>query len=201
MWKSYIWRCLFFLPFSVPSWDRFGSLFRVPKFSFFFEKKIIIWGPEKGSQIGPKMAPKKIGKKDTSKSEIFTFFYEFYWIYCILQVIMGLQGRFYCVLQCIHASGRAGKWRPMWPELWENVDFCKFFIVGLENASWRFGAFQGTKFGSKKWFGSNENRKRKKRLVARRLGNSFWAENDTKKGLEGHRPASKGSSFSASWAP
>ena len=33
-----------------------------------------ILGPEKGSQIGPKMAPKKVGKKDTSKSEIFTFF-------------------------------------------------------------------------------------------------------------------------------
>ena len=33
-----------------------------------------ILGPEKGSQIGPKMAPKKVGKKDTSKSRIFTFF-------------------------------------------------------------------------------------------------------------------------------
>ena len=33
-----------------------------------------ILGPEKGSQIAPKMAPKKVGKKDTSKSEIFTFF-------------------------------------------------------------------------------------------------------------------------------
>ena len=39
-----------------------------------FEKKMQILGPEKGSQIGPKMAPKKVGKKDTSKSEIFTFF-------------------------------------------------------------------------------------------------------------------------------
>ena len=33
-----------------------------------------ILGPEKGSQIGPKMAPKKVGKKDTSKNEIFIFF-------------------------------------------------------------------------------------------------------------------------------
>ena len=33
-----------------------------------------ILGPEKGSQIGPKMAPEKVGKEDTSKSEIFTFF-------------------------------------------------------------------------------------------------------------------------------
>ena len=33
-----------------------------------------ILGPEKGSQIGPKMAPKKVGKKDTWKNEIFTFF-------------------------------------------------------------------------------------------------------------------------------
>ena len=33
-----------------------------------------ILGPEKGSQIGPKMAPNKVGKKDASKSEIFTFF-------------------------------------------------------------------------------------------------------------------------------
>ena len=31
-------------------------------------------GPEKGSQIGAKMAPKQGGKKDTSKSKIFTFF-------------------------------------------------------------------------------------------------------------------------------
>ena len=34
-----------------------------------------ILGPEKGSQIGPKMAPKKVGKKDTLKSEIFPFFF------------------------------------------------------------------------------------------------------------------------------
>ncbi len=33
-----------------------------------------ILGPEKGSHIGPKRAPKKVEKKDTSKSEIFTFF-------------------------------------------------------------------------------------------------------------------------------
>ena len=31
-------------------------------------------GPEKGSQIGPKMAPKKVAKKGPLKSEIFTFF-------------------------------------------------------------------------------------------------------------------------------
>ena len=44
------------------------------RFVLIFEKKMEILGPEKGSQIGPKMAPKKVGKKDTSKSEIFTFF-------------------------------------------------------------------------------------------------------------------------------
>ena len=65
----------------------------------------------------------------------------------------------------------------MWPELQENVDFCKFFIVGLENASWPFWAFQGTKFGSKKWFGSDENQKLKKRLVTRRLGNLYFPNN------------------------
>jgi len=36
--KSFFLRCPFFLPFSVPSWERFGSLFRVPKFPFFFQK-------------------------------------------------------------------------------------------------------------------------------------------------------------------
>ena len=39
-----------------------------------FGKKMKILGPEKGSQIGPKMAPEKVGKKDTSKTEIFPFF-------------------------------------------------------------------------------------------------------------------------------
>ena len=64
-----------------------------------FWKKLGILGPEKRRKIGPKMVPKRVAKKVTSKSEIFTFFYEFYWIYCILQVIMGLQGRFYCVFK------------------------------------------------------------------------------------------------------
>ena len=36
-----------------------------------------ILGPEKGSQIGPKMAPEKVGKKDTSKSEFSHFFNKF----------------------------------------------------------------------------------------------------------------------------
>ena len=51
-----------------------GVVFWCRRFLLIFEKKIEILGPEKGSQIGPKMAPKKVGKKDTSKSEIFTFF-------------------------------------------------------------------------------------------------------------------------------
>ena len=65
----------------------------------------------------------------------------------------------------------------MWPKLLENVDFCNFFKVGLENASWRFGAFKGTKFWSKKWFGSSENRKGRKGLVTGRLGNSYFPKN------------------------
>jgi len=43
-------------------------------FLLIFEKKMKILGPEKGSQIGPKRAPKKVRKEDTLKSEIFTFF-------------------------------------------------------------------------------------------------------------------------------
>ena len=50
-----------------------------PKSLFFKnEKKLGILGPEKGRKIGPKMVPKRVAKKVTSKSEIFTFFYEFY---------------------------------------------------------------------------------------------------------------------------
>ena len=51
-----------------------GVAFWTRHFLLIFEKKMKILGPEKGSHIGPKMAPKKVGKKDTSKSEIFTFF-------------------------------------------------------------------------------------------------------------------------------
>ena len=51
-----------------------GVVFWRRRFLLIFEKKMEILGPEKGSQIGPKRAPKKVGKKDTSKSEIFTFF-------------------------------------------------------------------------------------------------------------------------------
>ena len=39
-----------------------------------FSKKMQILASEKGSQIGPKMTPKKVRKKDTSKNEIITFF-------------------------------------------------------------------------------------------------------------------------------
>ena len=51
-----------------------GVIIPSRRFWLIFEKKMKILRPEKGSQIGPKMAPKKVGKKDTSKSEIFTFF-------------------------------------------------------------------------------------------------------------------------------
>ena len=51
-------------------------------------------------------------------------------------------------------------------------------MVGLENGEWRFWAFKGTSFGSKKWFGSDANRKRKKGLVKRRLGNSYFPKNE-----------------------
>ena len=44
------------------------------RFLLIFEKTMEILRPEKGSQIGPKMAPKKVGKKDTSKNEIFIIF-------------------------------------------------------------------------------------------------------------------------------
>ena len=49
--------------------------------------------------------------------------------------------------------------------------FVLILIVGLENASWRFWAFKGPKLGSKKWFGNDENRKLKKRLVRKRFEN------------------------------
>ena len=55
--------------------------------------------------------------------------------------------------------------------------FVFFFGVSLEKALWRFWAFKGPNLGSKKWFGSDENRKLKKRLVRRRLGNLSWTEN------------------------
>ena len=47
-----------------------------PNSRFFLknEKKIEILGPEKGSKIGPKMAPKKGAKKVTPQNPIFTLF-------------------------------------------------------------------------------------------------------------------------------
>jgi len=51
-----------------------GVVFWRRRFLLIFERKMQILGPEKGSQIGPKRALKKVGKKDTSKNEIFTFF-------------------------------------------------------------------------------------------------------------------------------
>ena len=50
-----------------------GNLLRSSIFLNFW-KKMKILGPEKGSQITPKMAPKKVGKEGTSKSTIFTVF-------------------------------------------------------------------------------------------------------------------------------
>ena len=68
----------------------------------------------------------------------------------------------------------------------KNIDFYNFFIVSLDNASLRFAALKGTEFRCKKSFGSKENRKRKKRLVARRLGNSYFPKNEaTGRGVGG----------------
>ena len=55
--------------------------------------------------------------------------------------------------------------------------FVNFFGVSLENALWRFWALKGPNLGSKNWFESDENRKLKKRLVTRRLGNSYFPKN------------------------
>ena len=55
--------------------------------------------------------------------------------------------------------------------------FVFLFGVSYENALWRFWALKGPNLGSKKWFGSDENRKLKKRLVTRGLGNLSWTEN------------------------
>ena len=75
-----------------------------------------ILGPEKGSQIGPKRAPKKVGKEDTSKSEIFTFF-----LINLMKMLYftrenGPRGPILLYFQKIRASGKAGKSRPMWPK-------------------------------------------------------------------------------------
>jgi hypothetical protein len=44
-----------------------GTFFGGTAFFYFLKKKVEILGPEKGSPIGPKMAPKKVGKKVTLK--------------------------------------------------------------------------------------------------------------------------------------
>jgi len=64
-----------------------------------FEKKIKILGPEKGSQIGPKKAPKKVANKTTPKSHILKLKKEISQKHCILQGKMGLEARFYFMLQ------------------------------------------------------------------------------------------------------
>ena len=50
-----------------------GVVFWCRRFLLIFEKKIKILGPEKGSQIGPKMAPKKVAKKSLGKTKVFNF--------------------------------------------------------------------------------------------------------------------------------
>ena len=136
-----------------------------------FEKKMKILGPEKGSQIGPKMAPKKVGKKDTSKSEIFTFFIKFNenavfynrkWASRADSIVFYNE---FARPEGQENRGQCGQ------NLRKTMIFVFFFGVSLEKALWRFWAFRGPNLGSKKWFGSDENRVLKKRLVRRIFGN------------------------------
>ena len=60
--------------FGVYTFKKGGVIFYGRRFLLIFEKKMEILGPEKTSQIGPKMTPKKVGKKNTSKTPIFTLF-------------------------------------------------------------------------------------------------------------------------------
>ena len=51
--------------FGAYTFKRGGVAFPSRRFWLIFEKKVEILGPEKGSPIGPKMAPKKVAKKIT----------------------------------------------------------------------------------------------------------------------------------------
>ena len=56
--------------------------------------------------------------------------------------------------------------------------FVFFCGVSLEKALWRFWALKGPNLGSKKWVGSDEKRKLKKRLVRRRVGNLYFPKKE-----------------------
>ena len=132
-------------------------------------------GPEKATKIGPKMAPKKVAKTVTS---IVTCFFSIN-----LTKIMyftkenGLRGP---ILLYFIRNSCVRKGRKIQANVAKTLGkqwFLYFFCVSLENAFWRFWAFKGPNLGPKKWFGSDENRKLKKRLGRRRLGNLHLPKN------------------------
>ena len=123
-------------------------------------------GTEKGSQ---KSHPKKL------HFHIFLLSFTKIWYFTDQK---GLEGRFYCILKWIHASGREG--RENESQCWKNIRktlIFVFFLCELGECVLAILGVQRPQFGVQKVVRNRWKSGIEKRLVRRRLANLYFPNN------------------------